>query len=106
MRSIGSHFGQRSGIIDRPERETIARPRAAVLAQLALEGGLQRVAVNIIRREKIPFLAEFLDQRVGDGVGLHRRRLADAENIPAAVIAGDFIRVSAGHDVELALFPP
>ena len=73
-----------------------------MLAKFALEGGLQRITINVIRSEKIPSLAEFLDQRVGDRVGFHRRRLADAEDIPAATIAGDFIDVSAGDNVELA----
>ena len=103
VRPIGSRVRQRSGIIDRTERQQIARPCAAMLAKLALKSGLQRIAINVVRSQKIPSLAEFLDQRIGDRVGFHRGRLADAEDIPAAMAARDFVGVSAGHDVELAL---
>src|SRR4029077_8950475 len=102
--SIRSYIGQEAGAIDSTERKKFSRPRAAVLAELALEGGLQRVPVYVIRGQKIPFLAELLDQRVGNCIGFHRRCLADAKDVPAAMTACDFIRVAPSHDVELSLF--
>ena len=79
-----------------------AAQRAAMLAKLEFERRLQRVAVHIIGRQKIPSRAEFFDQRVGDCVRLHRGRFAYAKHIPAALAAGDFVGVPAGHDVQLA----
>ena len=73
-----------------------------MLAKLAFERRLQRVAENIIGRQKIPFRAEFFDQRVGDCVRQHRGRVAYAKHIPAALAAGDFVGVPAGHDLQLA----
>ena len=73
-------------------------------AQLALERGLQGVTINVVGREKVPFAAELLDQRIGDRIGLHARRLADPEHVPAAAAAGDLVDMTAGHDMKLALF--
>jgi hypothetical protein len=43
-----------------------------MIAKLALEGGLQRVAVDVVRGEKIPFVAELIDQRIGNRVRFQR----------------------------------
>jgi hypothetical protein len=103
VRPIAADVQQRPGIVDRPDRQDVSRARAAMLAKLSLEGGLQRMAIGVVRSQKVPFLAEFFDQRIGDRVGFHRRRLADPEDIPAAMTAGDFVYVRSGHDVKLAL---
>jgi hypothetical protein len=49
-------------------------------------------------------LPNFSIRRIGDCVGFHRGRLADAKDIPAALTTGDFVGVTSGHDVELSPF--
>ena len=78
---------------------TLLPPRGRGLFQTRL----QRVAEGVIRRDVVPLLAGVLDQRVGDRVGFHLRRVADAEYVPVAIGARDRIGVAAGHHVEDAL---
>ena len=73
-----------------------------MLAKLEFECLLQRVAIDIIGRQKIPSRAKFFDQHLGNRVRLHRRRFAHAKDIPAALAARDFVGVPAGHDLQLA----
>jgi hypothetical protein len=62
------------------------------------------MAEGVIGRDVIPLLAGVLDQRAGDGVGFHLRGVADAEHVPMAIGAGDWIGVAAGHYMEDAFF--
>src|ERR1700722_5261337 len=74
-----------------------------MLTKLKFERRLQRLTVHVIRGQKIPSRAEFVDQRIGDRVRLHCGRFADAKDIPAALAACDLIGMPAGYDVQLAL---
>src|SRR6185437_3821286 len=73
---------------------------ATVLLELLLESRLHRVAVSVVWRQEVPFLAELLDHRGGNGIGIHRRRVADAEGVPRAVLSGDRIGMAARDDVQ------
>ena len=87
--------------VGRAERRKVAADLgAAELGGGLFEAGLQGVAESVVGGEVVPLLAGILDQRAGDGVGLHLRRVADAEHVPMAVDAGDGIGVAAGHDVK------
>ena len=68
--------------------------------RFALEALLEGVAKGVVRRNEIPFLSVFIEQELGNGVGLHSRRVADAEHVPVAVRAGDRIGVASSHDVQ------
>ena len=80
---------------------TLSPPSAADRLDHA---GLERVAEGVVGRDVIEFLAVVLDQRGGDGVRLHLRRVADAEHVPVAARAGDRVGMAAGNDVQDALF--
>ena len=73
------------GEIDAAERDEVAAdPFAAERRDRLDHAGLERVAEGVIGRDVIEFLAVFLDQRAGDRVRLHLRRVADAEDVPVA----------------------
>ena len=89
------------GVIGRAERgERGADFGAAEFLQACFEALLQRVAEGVVGRDEVPLLAEFIEQQLGDRVGLHARRVADAEDVPMAVRAGNGVGVAAGDDVQ------
>ena len=84
--------------------EVAADPLAAERGDRLDHARFERVAEGVVGRDVIELLAVLLDQRGGDGVRLHLRRVADAEHVPVAACAGDRVGVAAGHDVQDALF--
>src|SRR6516164_3176588 len=58
------------------------------------------MAVGIVWRQEIPFLAGLLHNRGGDGVGVHGGGVADAEHVPRTARARDWIGVTARDDME------
>ena len=90
--------GREVGCPERGERG--ADFGAAELLQARLKALLQRVAEGIVGRDEVPLLAELIEQQLGDGIGLHPRRIADAENVPVTVAAGHRVGVTAGDDVQ------
>ena len=59
----------------------------------------KRVAEGVVGRDVVPPLAILLDEGAGDGVRLHLRGVADAEDVPVAARAGDRVGVAAGHNM-------
>jgi hypothetical protein len=105
VRARGLGLDQIRGEIGGAERGEIAADLAAAKRRSRLfQPCLQSMAEGIIGRDVIPFLAGVLDQRAGNGVGFHLRGVADTEDIPVAIGAGNRIGVAAGHNVEDALF--
>jgi hypothetical protein len=97
---VGLGLDQRRREIGGVDRQEVALIFAAGLGQRLDEGILQGVAVGIVGRDKEPFLAELLDEFGRDRVGVHGRGVADAEDVPLAVGAGDRVGMAARHDVE------
>src|SRR5215467_9304084 len=59
--------------------------------------------VGVIGGEEIPFFPKLTDQGISDGVDIHRCRVAHAEDVPVAVLAGDDVGVAAGDDMQHVL---
>ena len=85
-------------------RQLVAGDGAAELLQIIGAGVIERVAEGVIGRDEVPFLAILGKQDIRHRIGFHPRRVADAEHIPLAILAGDRIGVAAGHDVQDLLF--
>jgi hypothetical protein len=81
-------------------RQDAADPGAAELRAGLHHRRLERVPVRIVQGDVIELLAVGLDQRAGDRLGLHLRRVADAEDVPMAARAGDGVGMAAGNDVK------
>src|ERR1700712_2932544 len=58
------------------------------------------MAIGVVGGDEEEFLAEAPDQFTGDGGGIHGGRVADPEDVPFAVGAGDRVGMAAGDDVE------
>ena len=84
-------------------REIGAELGAAGLRAGRLETRLQRVAEGVVGSDVVPLLAGVLDDRRRHRVGLHLRRVADAEHVPVAARASDGVGVAAGDHVQDAL---
>ena len=95
VRLVGLGLDQSGGEIGVVDRQHVAVIGAAGFLERLDEGVLQRVAVGIIGRDEEPFLAELLHQFRRDRLGVHRRRVADAEHVPFAIGAGDRVGVTA-----------
>ena len=68
---------------------------AAELLEARLEALLQRMAEGVVGGDEEPLLAELVEQDLRHRIGLHARRIADAEDVPVAVLAGDRIGMAA-----------
>ena len=82
----------------------VAGDRAAELFQVGGAGIVERVAEGVVRRDEVPLLAVLAVEQIGHRVRFHPRRVADAIDVPVAVLAGDRIGVTAGDDVQNLLF--
>ena len=81
-------------------RQRGAHLRTSELFQARFKTLLQRVAEGIVGGDEVPLLAELIEQQLGDGVGLHPRRIADAKNIPVTIASRHRVGVAAGDDVQ------
>ena len=98
IRIGGLRLDQIGAVIGGAERRQVgAGFLAAQLLGLCLEATLQGVAEGVIGGDVIPFLADILGQRAGNGADFHICRVADPEDIPMAVRAGDRIGMAARH---------
>src|SRR5271166_988236 len=104
IRIRGLRLDQIGREVDRPERREIA---ADALSTQGCDGlyhaRLERVAERIVWGDIVVLLAVLLDERAGDRVGLRRRRVADAKDVPMAGLAGDRVGVAARDNVQHAL---
>ncbi len=91
-------------IIRRSDRHQRAGRGPARGLQQLLEAGLNRMAIGVVRRQEVPFLAELLDQCGSDRIAIHRGRIADTEDVPRTARSGDRVGMTAGDNVENFLF--
>ena len=81
---------QIGGEVGGAERRVVGAELGAVGGlQARFEALLQRVAEGVVGGDEVPLLAVGIEQQLGNRIGLHARRVADAEHVPVALRAGD-----------------